>query len=85
MQSALTGIASELASEHVTTLDDVLNVFAETYTYSFSATFWKCEGLVCINPSSWKTRTHLSCIVSTMASDDLEKQGARAFVVMILT
>ena len=34
---------------------------------------------------SWKTRTLMSCIINTMAADDLATQGARASAVMILT
>ena len=37
------------------------------------------------NPSSWKTRFSLSCIVSTMAADDLVTRGSRSSVVMVLT
>ena len=50
---------------------------------------FKCWDLVrldgSLNPSSWKTRTHLSYIVNIIAADVLATQGARASAAMILT
>ena len=43
------------------------------------------KGTVSWNNSSWKTGTHLLCIFSIMAADDMGIQGARASVAMILT
>ena len=38
-----------------------------------------------INLSSWKTMTHLSHLLNTMADDNLVRQGARASATMVLT
>ena len=37
------------------------------------------------NPSSWKTRTHLSCIVSAMVADGLVMHEARASAAVVST
>ena len=43
------------------------------------------EGTDSWNQSTWKTRTHLSCIVNTMVADDLATAGARSSATIVLT
>ena len=57
---------------------NIKNIFA----FSVISQHW--DGTRSVNPSSWMIRTHVSCMVSTMAADDLAAQGARASAAMVL-
>ena len=56
------------------------------FTFSIISQHWDATGSW--NPSLWKTRTRLFCIVNTMGADDLAMQRAwraRASAAMIFT
>ena len=52
--------------------------------YIFVSISQNRDGAYSWNPSSWKTGTHVCCIVNIMAGNDLAMQGARALTAMVL-
>ena len=63
---------------------NMLNSLKETLkcTCIFIVISWYWDGR---NSSLWKTTICLSCIINTMAADDLSIQGARASLAMLWT